>query len=95
MPLERNIIGIRRQQDHVAVVPEIQRFDDPLIKQLPHVLIPQMRLSESLQKPMLIAVLHLLRRKFDVQQVLAQRTRNGLFQKLQIQLCLFLFHQPH
>ena len=54
-----------------------------------------MRQPERLQQPVLIAVLDLLRRKSYIEQILSERSRYRFFQLLEIQLCLFLLHQPH
>ena len=57
--LERYIVGIGGQQDDIAVLAEIQRFNDALIERIAQPRVAQMRAAQSLQQAVFVTVFDL------------------------------------
>ena len=79
-----NIIGIIGHQEQIVAAVHVERPDDTVIKCLSGFSIFQLAIPQSHEKPVFLAVRHLLCGEHDVNEVLALCAGQRLFQEAQI-----------
>ena len=91
----RHVVTVADQEDQVVLLPHVDAVDDAAIEGLPQPRVAQLALAQGGEKAVLLAVHDLFGGKGDVQQVLAQRARQRLFQQRQILLLLLPGDKSH
>ena len=91
--LERYIVGIADQQDDIAVLAEIQRFNDALIERIAQPRVAQMGAAQPLQQTMFVTVFDLRGAEFDIQKIFSEGAGKRFLEQFEVKLCFLLFHQ--
>ena len=87
-----HVVGVIGHEDQVVALPHVQALDDPLVELLADLAVFQLRLPQSRQEPVLVAVHHLLGGEHHVDEIFAQSPGQGLFQQAQVLLRLLQGH---